>query len=408
MGRDGRGVKPASKSSIEISFVYEGTRCRERIPLPPTAANLKKAENHRAAILYEISRGTFDYAQVFPNSKRAAESSFKGQSIETVAAYFERWLEIKKTQVAASTGRDYRQIIFSLVIPKFGKKRLPELKRADIKEWLASIDNQRTKKITNKRLKNIQSCMRSALQEAVDDEILDTNPLAGYTFTRNEPPRDDDHADPLDAEEQAAVIAHARDPQIANLFQFAFWTGLRTSELIALNWDDIDWKRGVVRVRKAMTKAAKGAVETTKTAAGRRDVKLLAPAMDALIAQKQHTYLAGEAIFHSPGWRGRGAGRWKDDHHIYDAWRSTLKRAKVRYRNPYQTRHTYASMMLSAGERELWVANQMGHADTTSIRRNYGRWIPAADPEAGGKAVEKFAKTVLSQSCLSDGKSTEM
>ncbi|AQG98554.1 integrase [Burkholderia sp. KK1] len=395
MGRDGRGVKPASKSSIEITFVYQGKRCRERIPLPPTAANLKRAEQHRAAILYEISRGTFDYAQVFPNSSRAAAASFAGQTVETVAVYLERWLDVKKTQIAASTHRDYHGIIFGHVIPRFGKMRLPELRRANIKEWLATIDDQQPEKITNKRLANIQSCLRSALQDAVADEILETNPLAGFTFERNEPPRDEDHADPFDAEEQAAIIASARDPQIANLFQFAFWTGMRTSELIALDWTDIDWQRGTVRVRKAMTRAAKGAAEDTKTVAGRRDVKLLAPALAALEAQKAHTLLAQGAVFHNPGWRGGEAGRWKGDDQIWEAWGTTLKRAKVRYRNPYQTRHTFASMMLSAGEHPMWVARQMGHSDTTSIMRNYGRWIPSSNPDAGGKAVALFAPAVV-------------
>ncbi|MDR5813370.1 DUF3596 domain-containing protein [Caballeronia sp. LZ033] len=409
MGRDGRGVKPASKSSIEISFIYEGKRCRERIPLPPTAANLKKAENHRSAILYEISRGTFDYAQVFPNSKRAAEMAFPGQSVETVAIYLERWLTIKKTQIAASTYRDYHGIVFNLLIPRFGKKRLPELRRVDVKEWLATIDDQQTEKISNKRLANIQSCLRSALRDAVDDELIQSNPLADFTFERNEPPRDHDHADPFDAEEQAKIVANAREPQIANLFQFAFWTGLRTSELIALNWDDIDWHRGTIRVRKALTRAAKGNPETTKTVAGRREVKLLEPARAALIAQKQFTLLKDDgAVFHNPGWRGRLSGRWKGDDQIWEAWKTTLKRAKVRYRNPYQTRHTYASMMLSAGERELWVANQMGHADTTSIKRNYGRWMPTADPEAGGKAVAKFGGSTQAESCHSGSKTAEM
>lgn len=41
MGRDGRGVKDASESSIEITFMYKGTRCRERIALKPTTANIK-------------------------------------------------------------------------------------------------------------------------------------------------------------------------------------------------------------------------------------------------------------------------------------------------------------------------------------------------------------------------------
>jgi integrase len=391
MGRDGRGVKKATATSIEISFIYRGRRCRERIPLPPTAANLKKVENHRAAILYEIERGTFDYAQVFPNSPRVAWFSGAGAGTPTLAGYLEDWLEVKKTQIAASTARDYRGIIFNTIIPKFGLKlKLDQLRRADIKSWLATIDDQQVEKISNKRLSNIQSCLRSALQDAVDDEIIESNPLAGYTFERNEPPREDDHADPFDAAEQALILEHARDPQIRNLFRFAFWTGMRPSELIALNWSDVDWQRDVVSVRKAITRAAKGVPETTKTVAGRREVKLLPPALEALTAQKAHTLLANDAIFNNPGWRGRGGGRWKGDDQIWEAWGTTLRRAKVRYRNPYQTRHTYASMMLSAGEYPMWVARQMGHADTTTLVRVYARWMPSADPHAGSKAVEKF------------------
>ncbi|MDF5919893.1 hypothetical protein P4133_10895 [Pseudomonas aeruginosa] len=62
-----------------------------------------------------------------------------------------------------------------------------------------------------------------------------------------------------------------------------------------------------------------------------------------------------------------------------------LKKAGVRYRRPYQTRHTYASMMLSAGEHPMWVAQQMGHSDWTAIARIYGRWMPSADYNAGEK-----------------------
>lgn len=42
-------------------------------------------------------------------------------------------------------------------------------------------------------------------------------------------------------------------------------------------------------------------------------------------------------------------------------WKSALNIGKVRYRCPYQARHTYASMMLSQGEKAMWLASQMGH-----------------------------------------------
>jgi integrase len=57
----------------------------------------------------------------------------------------------------------------------------------------------------------------------------------------------------------------------------------------------------------------------------------------------------------------------------------------VRYRYPYQTRHTYASMLLTAGEDPMWVARQMGHSDWGMIRKVYARWLPDINPNAGAK-----------------------
>ncbi|AHV91797.1 Arm DNA-binding domain-containing protein [Bordetella holmesii] len=53
------GVRPASESSIEIGFVFEGRHCVQRLRLKPTAANLKKAAIRRAEILEAIARGDY-------------------------------------------------------------------------------------------------------------------------------------------------------------------------------------------------------------------------------------------------------------------------------------------------------------------------------------------------------------
>lgn len=395
MGRGGSGVKKASASSIEITFQFNGKRCRERIPLPPTAANLKRAENHRANVLYEISRGTFDYAQVFPLSGRAKLHARVPGDVILCGAYLETWFERKKLKLAASTKREWHGIVYNKLIPAFKETALSALTRHDIKRWLESLDLKRKKPLSNKRLANIQTVLRCALDEAVEDRSITANVLGGYTYSRDLPQYveddDEDKVDPLTIEEQAALLSKFV-PQTSNLIKFAIWTGLRTSELIALNWRDIDWKTSVVRVRKATTRAAKGLIEKTKTKAGRRDVKLLAPAMAALIAQKEHTYLAGEAIFHNPG----TGVRWTGDNQIWKVWQTAIRKAKVRYRNPYQTRHTYASMMLSAGEHPMWVAKQMGHSDTAMIMRVYGHWMPEADLAAGSKAVKQFGPVMLS------------
>lgn len=64
------------------------------------------------------------------------------------------------------------------------------------------------------------------------------------------------------------------------------------------------------------------------------------------------------------------------------AWLPLFKKTNVPYRNLYQTRHTYASMMVSGGEYFPWVSSQMGHETLLMTARYYVRWLP--NPNACG------------------------
>ncbi|WP_454825343.1 Arm DNA-binding domain-containing protein [Paraburkholderia xenovorans] len=390
MGRKGTGVTIVSDSSYEIAFSYKGKRFRERVKAKPCPANTRKLNQFAAAIRHAIDKGEFDYAKTFPDSRHAAALAERPGDVLTVEKYFDKWLIRKKVEIKASTYTGYENIVINWVIPKFGKLALSELRRATIRDWLATIDAKKDRKVSNKRLANIQSCMRSALGDAADDEIIESNPLAGFTYARAERPAEgaaEDDIDPFSPEEQLEILGKLKGSN-RNLIQFAFWTGLRSSELIELNWSDVDFVGGHVRVRRALTREAKGVAEYPKTSAGRRDVRLLRPAAEALAEQKSLTFLVD---LDGPIFRTSAGERFSGSHQIWRIWRAALKHAGVRYRNPYQTRHTYASMMLSAGEHPMWVAKQMGHADWTMIARVYGRWMPSADELAGDRAVEKFA-----------------
>lgn len=47
---------------------------------------------------------------------------------------------------------------------------------------------------------------------------------------------------PFNQQEIQALLSVAEE-QVKNMFQFAFYTGLRISELIGLRWNDIDWEK---------------------------------------------------------------------------------------------------------------------------------------------------------------------
>ena len=124
------------------------------------------------------------------------------------------------------------------------------------------------------------------------DDLLEANFMAEWTYERKEAPKPVDDVDPLTADEQAAVLRSCKEPQHRNLVQFALWTGLRTSELCALRWGDVDWIRGFARIQRALTQAA-DEPETPKTKRGAREVKLLRPALEALNAQRAQTQCSG-------------------------------------------------------------------------------------------------------------------
>lgn len=378
MARNGSGVRATSKNSIQIEFIYNGERCRERIKAQPTDANIFLAHKFRNEVLAAIADNTFNYSETFPDSKRLSKYHFEKPEIVTVGKWLDTWIDRKEKHLKSSTYNGYIKIISSLK-PALGDIPLASLKKKDVRTWCETL------KCSNKTIGNLISPLRAALQDAVDDELIDINPLTDFRFRLNEAPRESD-VDPFNKDEQAAILS-AFSGQHKNFFQFAFWSGLRTSELVALEWGDIDWIRKTVRVQRAKTQAA-SEPETTKTTSGMREVKLLPPALSALREQKPYTFLAGNRIFHDD----RTGKPWDGDQSIRKLWTRALHKAGVRYRRPYQTRHTYASMMLSSGESLAWVSNQIGHASVIMTANVYATFIPDSLPDAGNKAVSLFSE----------------
>ena len=136
------------------------------------------------------------------------------------------------------------------------------------------------------------------------------------------------------------------------------------------SWQDVDLKQNRIYVKNA---CVRGHLKGTKTKSGLREVMLQPQAREALLNQQTYTVKQNEIVFHD----SRTNMPWKNDQPIRKTvWTPALKRAGIKYRNPYQTRHTFASTLLSRGENPLWVAQQMGHKDWGQIRKVYGRWIP--------------------------------
>jgi integrase len=309
----------------------------------------------------------------FPDSRRA--STLGKLSNKTVGEALEEYLHNTRRKYEASTLRGYKSAIYHHLIPTFGNTLIRKLTTNNIKDWMGSLQ------ISGKRINNVLIPLRIVLSDAYLDGLIDSNPA---DRVKNVPHRYDE-PNPFKPDEMRLILENC-DPQTRNLFQFAFWSGLRTSELIALEWGNIDFVKGVIRVCRASVKRI---IKQPKTHAGNREVLILPFAREALERQKAFTLSLGGRVFHNP----KTNQPWDTDNQIRGTgWLPAIMAAGVTYRNPYQTRHTYASMLLSAGENPMWVAQQMGHEDWGMIRKRYGRWIPEVDMTAGSKVIQQWSQ----------------
>jgi len=349
--------------------------------------SLRKAEIFRDTIIEGISNGTFNYAVTFPKSKNLAKFNLvraKDTNSTTVETWLDKWLDDITPHIKSSTLDGYTKII-NRHKKQFGKTRLVDLSFIHVRDWCRSCTAK------NKTISNNLSVLNIALTAAKTEGLIQSNPIEGFTFNRIEPPKRD-FVDPFTQEEQEAIVINSPG-HLGNMIQFAFWTGMRTSELCALRWSDINWEKSKIKIERAKTQYATQD-ETTKTLAGTRQVKLLAPALDALLKQKELTFPNNRHINRHIFLNPHDELPWKGDDPIRKAWTRALKKADVRYRNPYQTRHTYASLMLSAGELLPWISSQMGHSTTAQTTKAYARYIDDSQNDAGEKAVRMFTKSV--------------
>jgi len=109
-----------------------------------------------------------------------------------------------------------------------------------------------------------------------------------------------------------------------------------------------------------------------------RDVDLTDRMMELLKRQKACTFMKGPhaSIFENPSSRNP----WSDvqgQRKLY--FHPTLRRLRLRVRDAYQTRHTYATLALMAGVNPAYIARQLGHANTAMLFKHYLKWIDGAD-----------------------------
>lgn len=363
------------RGKIRISFMHAGERCRETFPdLKPTAAGLKEAARLREEILSRIDFGTYRVADYFPDSPRAQQSMTRN---DTLSEWAKVWLESVAPTVAKSTLKAYTSAV-NFWTRKIGKKLLRDVLPIHIQSAF-SIDAPKSGKTKNNYL-SVLNCM---FDSAFVNRLIDSRPtdhIANFPYQAPEP-------DPFTKSEVESVLkymSNTYNDQVQHYFEFALMTGIRPSELIALEWSDVDFGRKTITVRRAHV-----ASETKGTKTGLvRNVLLNDRALAVLQRQKQHTFMSGKEIFHNPV----TMQAWSDDKQQREKYFApTLKALGLRGRDAYQCRHTYATLLLTAGVHVGYISKQLGHTTIKTTLDRYARFLPDAYAAETEKANAVFA-----------------
>lgn len=375
-GRVKDGVEKRAKS-IRLHFDYLGKRRRETLKILPTPNNLKYARKKRAQIRFEIESGAFNYAAHFPNSKNAHLG--RAHDARTVAEFHAVWLST--LNIERSTLRGYTSSYQRYIKPTFGERAIDSIVLSELKTWRVDLVNRFSPKTVNNALVVFRGILKCAYgDEAIRRDLA--NQVDNVTV-----PTDKTHVDPFEVAEIHALVESLLKRRMeaqANLIQFWFCAGLRPGEIMALRWEDIDWVGRKVRIQRNWVMKQNKATKTRNV----RDIDMLGHAYDALQRQRKHSQMADAWVFPNP----TTGEQWSRDDILRVNFQSWCKVAGVRRRPPKQLRHTYGSMMLSAGEPPLYVMEQMGHTSLQMLERHYAKWMRSAN-RAAGSAFSDLARS---------------
>ncbi|EKO3533816.1 site-specific integrase [Vibrio fluvialis] len=385
-------------NSLRISFYYKGKRHRESLGLPPTKQNINFAKQKREAVQYEIKVGTFNYAYHFPESKHA---SGKPRALD-INHLSELFLASKEHDIRQSTYNRYKWVLKDFAEAYGANRSCDTLSPRSLTLFRQELVKGRSSKTINNNLVTINAFLSWLHKmEYIHKDLSDV-------LTRVKESESD--IQPFSMDEISKALSVCHQLQHRNMITLLVYSGIRSGELCALAWEDVDFENNTIHIRRS-TYDHRG-LKTTKTDK-ERFVDLLPPAVEALKSQRHLTYLypANEHDVELPGktfrreklrfiFNPKTVREQKGSDYDYYGkralgriWTTLCEKAGIPHRNQYQLRHTYASWMIThANVNVSYLAQQMGHADITMVAKVYGKWLKESNKKESDRVWNELQK----------------
>jgi len=300
----------------------------------------------------------------------------------TLAEAAEAWLAAAEAGVIRTRSGDpykpsalrgYEQALRLRVLPELGRLRLSAVTTRAVQDlidmWVADGLGAST-------VRNTLLPLRAIYRRAVGrDEVL-VNPTRGLAL-----PAYRGRRERVARPEEATALLAALPTEDRAVWATALYAGLRRGELRALQWGDVDFDHGLIRVERSWDD--KTGPIAPKSRAGRRRVPLAKPLRTLLTEHRLHQSAGTELVF------GRSRGRPLAAEALTQRAKRIWSTHAVSPIGLHECRHTYASYMIAAGVNAKSLSSYMGHSSITMTIDRYGHLMPGNEQHAA-ELLEAF------------------
>ena len=283
----------------------------------------------------------------------------------------EKWVKVTIRRVRPSTMIDYKSAMNTYLLPRFGNTPIAAINYLDVEEMISEMG------CSAKRINNILVPLRSVFKLAHKNKYVKENLMLLVENHKIEKP----NIRPLSMDEVRLFLDNV-NPFYQPFFTVAFFTGMRGGEMSALKWDNVHLDTKRIEIVETRVYGEEG---RPKTGSSYRTIDMLPMVHNALQEQASRTRLKSKYVFLNC-----------DDKPIdvetlrKNAWTEGLKGAGIDYRPMIQTRHTFATLMITAGENIGWVQKMMGHSSLKMIIEKYYAFIPNMTHNDGSAFMKEY------------------
>lgn len=234
---------------------------------------------------------------------------------------------------------------------RFGDMKLGDIKTAHIMTWQMECG------YSYQSIKNHRVYFNLVLKTAVNDDLINKNPISLVKL----PKKETVHKKVFYTEQDIMTLVSSAKGQYKNYVQLCSFTGLRGSEMVALRWDDIDFKAGSIRVDSRIREGNEDDTKSGKV----RFVPMFRQAKEALISQRKITGLGEFVFLDSKGKSYYGPAS------LNKMFKKLCDKAKVEIGSVHDLRRSFNTILKQYGYPTDWILDVMGHMDDAVNRNHY-------------------------------------